>query len=187
MDLLSSMKSGFFFMFFVIGMLICATYAAPTSSQIQEENNKNKVKELLDLIDQAVKSQHDDDDLAESESMNVKEALEVLKHIAKLQEDSDDHDDDLTEKDSLDNNGEMAEEQNDEDEDDAKVQILPFNWPYYFRRRSRTLRRRPPTRPRSPTPRPPSRRSRPPSPYRRPYFPQLPPSPHSSTSPGSFH
>ena len=56
------MKSGFILMLFAIGTLVCATYAAPASSEIQEENDRKKVNELLDLIDQAAKSQQDDGD-----------------------------------------------------------------------------------------------------------------------------
>ena len=45
------MKFGFIFTLFALSTLICATYTAPTSSQIQQE------KELLKLLDHIARSQ----------------------------------------------------------------------------------------------------------------------------------
>lgn len=153
-------------MLFAIGMLVCATYAAPANSEIQEENDQKKLKELLDLIDRAANSQQEESnlinkeqamdeyenkqDLAESELMSVKKALELLKEIAKLQEDNDDDDDDdgnaLTEIEqfSLDNKGDVTKEEEvgeDEFKDDAKVQRRK-SWRQRGHRRGRGRRYR---------------------------------------------
>ena len=56
------MKSGFIVVLFAMGTLICTTYAAPASSEIQEKDNQQKMKELLDLINQAAKSRQEDGD-----------------------------------------------------------------------------------------------------------------------------
>ena len=54
-----------FFLFFALGTLICVTHAAPTSSEVQQDDNDSAArnKEPLKLLDQiAAKSQQDDDD-----------------------------------------------------------------------------------------------------------------------------
>ena len=56
------MKSGFIIVIFVIGMLVCATHAAPFRSEIQEEDNQQILEELLDLINQESKSHQQDVD-----------------------------------------------------------------------------------------------------------------------------
>lgn len=119
------MKSDLILMLFAISTLVCATYAAPVRSEIQELNDQKKVKELLDLINQAVKSQ-----LAEKESMNVREAFELLKDITKLQQnDDDDHNENAL----VDNMGEMAREKEDNLSEEAQAQFIwipprPGHW-----------------------------------------------------------
>ena len=54
------MRSDFILVLFTIGALICSTYASPVSSVVQEEDDQKKMKVLLDLIDQAAKSQQED-------------------------------------------------------------------------------------------------------------------------------
>ena len=49
------MKSGFILVLLAIGMLICVTYAAPASSEIQEKDKQEMMKELLDVINQVAK------------------------------------------------------------------------------------------------------------------------------------
>lgn len=54
------MRSGFILVLFAIGMFICSTHAAPVSSESQQKDDQQKMKVLLDLIDQAAKSQQED-------------------------------------------------------------------------------------------------------------------------------
>ena len=107
------MKSGFVIVLLAIGTLICATYAAPASSEIEEKNDQEKVKELLDLINQAVKSQQGDEDEDEESAearffKRILKASELLKDIAKLQQNDDDDDNENA---LVDNMGEMAKEE----------------------------------------------------------------------------
>ena len=58
------MKPGFIFVLLAFGTLICATYAAPASSEIQQDDDDTAAskKELLKLLDQiAAKSQQNGD------------------------------------------------------------------------------------------------------------------------------
>ena len=54
------MKSGYILVLFTICALVCSTCASPVSSEIQQEDDQQKMKVLLDLIDQAAKSQQED-------------------------------------------------------------------------------------------------------------------------------
>ena len=114
------MKSDFIIMLFAIGTVICATYAAPANSEIQDSI---KVKELFHLIDQTANSAKSQ--LAESKSMNMKEVLELLKDIAKLQQNNDDNDNENA---LADNMGEMATEKEYgvTEEDQAQLSIPWF-------------------------------------------------------------
>lgn len=56
------MKSGFTPVLFAIGTIVCATHAAPFSSEIQDNDNQRTMKDLLDLINQAAKSRQENGD-----------------------------------------------------------------------------------------------------------------------------
>ena len=57
------MKSGFIIILFMLGTLICATYAAPASSEIQQDDDSDTSKEeLLKLLNHLATSQQNDDD-----------------------------------------------------------------------------------------------------------------------------
>ena len=54
------MKSTFIFALLALGTLICATKAAPSSSEMQQDDGD--MKKLLELIDRAARSQQGDDE-----------------------------------------------------------------------------------------------------------------------------
>ena len=95
------MKSTFIFALLALGTLICATKAAPSSSEMQQDDGD--MKKLLELIDRAARSQQeyydgeedsnanlqDAEELSEEqggENTNTKKLLELIDHAAKSQQ-----------------------------------------------------------------------------------------------------
>ena len=96
------MKSTFIFALLALGTLICATKAAPSSSEMQQDDGD--MKKLLELIDRAARSQQGyyDEDMALLQDMNelneqqddddidTNKLLQLLDRAAKSQQFGDD-------------------------------------------------------------------------------------------------
>ena len=76
------MKSGLIIVLFTLGTLICVTYAAPASSEIEQEDDPTNVKELLELLESAAKSQQEDGD-GDDDSAEVQRFGRFFKSLAR--------------------------------------------------------------------------------------------------------
>ena len=90
------MKSTFIFALLALGTLICATKAAPSSSEMQQDDGD--MKKLLELIDRAARSQQGDDDgdekdsnaeLQDADDAELQESNDITKSLQAEQQDGD--------------------------------------------------------------------------------------------------
>ena len=116
------MKSTFIFALLALGSLICATKAAPSSSEMQQDDGD--MKKLLELIDRAARSQQGDDDGDEKDS-NAK-----LQDADELSEEQGDEEGDENGRDSIlelmDRAARLQEEDDDGDDMKVKAQFFGF-------------------------------------------------------------
>ena len=119
------MKSTFIFALLALGTLICATKAAPSSSEMQQDDGD--MKKLLELIDRAARSQQDDD----YDDADTNKLLQLLDRAAKSQmlfsreelprSQQDDYDEDMA---LLQDMNEVNEQQDDDYNDETNAKVL---------------------------------------------------------------